>query len=197
MTDKELIGFLSFIIVSISTIHYFALTLKGTLKPHVFTWLMWGLVMGISAAARAADQAGPGAWAGWGGAISCASIGFLAIFKGEKHITKGDVAALLGALSAIPVWMMTNNPLFAVLIVTTIDVIAYYPTWRKSYLRPYEEATFPYMVANVMHVISLCANIHYSLTTVLTPAVMIFANAALVSMILLRRKSARAALSPS
>lgn len=188
MTFKETIGILSCVIVTISTLRYFYLTFQGTLKPHVFTWLVWGLVMGISAAARAADDAGPGAWAAWGGAVSCASVGFLAIFKGEKTITRGDILSLLFSLSAIPVWVVTRNPLYAVIIVTAVDVVAYYPTFRKTYSKPYEEAIFPFLIANLLHVVSLVANLNYTLTTTLTPAVLLFANVALISMILWRRK---------
>jgi len=188
MTEKEIIGILSCVIVTFSTLRYFFLTFKGTLKPHVFTWVVWGLVMGISAAARATDDAGPGAWSAWGGAISCGSIGLLAIFLGEKTITRGDILALLISLSAIPVWMVTNNPLYAVLIVTTVDVVAYYPTFRKVFLKPYEEAIFPFVVANLLHIASLCANLNYTLTTTFTPSVLLFANVALISTILWQRK---------
>jgi len=190
-TIKEAIGLLSFVIVTITTFQYFTLTLKGTIKPHVCTWVLWGIVMLISAAARAAADAGPGAWAAWAGAFSCASIGVLAIFKGEKDITRSDILVFLGALSAIPVWLVTNNPLYAVIIVTAIDVIAYAPTCRKSYYRPFEECVTPYFTANTLHVFSLLANLTYSLTTTLTPVVLILANIGLITLILVRRRQLR------
>jgi len=195
--SKEAIGLLSFVIALIATGQYFVFTIRGKIKPHVFTWLVWGLVMGISAAARTADNAGPGAWAAWAVSASCLSIGVLAVFKGEKNITKSDIVAFVGALSAIPVWLVTNNPLMAVLIVTAIDLIGYYPTFRKSFHRPFEEATFNYFISNALHLLSLYANAHTSLTTTITPIAYFLANSCLVILILIRRRQLPLAQAPT
>jgi len=90
-------------------------------------------------------------------------------------------------LSAIPLWYYTKNPLAAVIIATIIDVLAYYPTFRKSYLKPKEEMIFSYIVSNAKHIMSLFAMSGYSMTTVLYPVALFIMNGALIGMLALRR----------
>ena len=146
------------------------------------------MVAGIAAAARGAGHAGAGTWGSWANAASCLSVTILALVWGEKNITRSDVVAFLAALSAIPVWLATDNPLLAVIIVASIDVLGFYPTVRKSYIKPHEEMTFNYWVANGNHILSMLATTVYSLTTVLAPVVMFTANTAFIVMLLWRRR---------
>jgi hypothetical protein len=187
LLDKDNFGYLSILVTIAATLPYWRLVWTGKTKPHMFTWIVWGLVMGISAAGRSATHAGPGAWGAWAQTLSCGSIAVLAIFKGEKSITRSDLISFVAALLAIPVWLVMKDPLLAIIFVTLIDVVAYYPTVRKSFVRPHEEATYNYLVANTVHVFSLFANRHYSLATCFTPVVMLTANSLLVGMILYRR----------
>jgi hypothetical protein len=185
---KEIIGYLSILVAIVATVPYCRLMYLNKAKPHVFTWFIWALIMGISAAARDAAHAGPGAWGAWAGGTSCFLIALYALFKGEKNITRSDTISFVVALLAIPLWLATGNPLTAVIIVTSIEVVAYYPTVRKSYRRPHEELTYNYMVANSLHLMSMLANNTLSLTTMLTPVTLFTANTALIIFIFWRRK---------
>ncbi|MGE4351549.1 MAG: hypothetical protein AB7E52_05090 [Bdellovibrionales bacterium] len=185
---KELLGLVAFIITIAATTKYFALTWQGKIKPHVFTWTVWGLVVGISAAIRAADHAGPGAWPAWANAASCLSIAVLAFFKGEKSINKSDVICFILALGAIPLWLVADNPVLSMLIVVGIDLIGYIPTFRKSFHAPYQEATFNYYVANSLNLLSIFATEHHSFLTLFAPCAMILANSSLIAMLVWRRR---------
>jgi hypothetical protein len=44
-------------------------------------------------------------------AAFCLGIGILALFRGEKHITCGDWMAFLTTFLAIPLWVVTADPL--------------------------------------------------------------------------------------
>ena len=50
------IGFVGFAI-------YFRSIFKHNIKPHLFSWLIWGLSGGIVFVAQFLEGAGPGAWA--------------------------------------------------------------------------------------------------------------------------------------
>ena len=82
--DKNLLGYLSILGSLIATIRYVSLVLKGKVKPHVFTWVIWALVMGIAAAARTAENAGPGAWGQWSACAACFTVALLALRNGKK-----------------------------------------------------------------------------------------------------------------
>jgi hypothetical protein len=140
--DKALLGQLSVALVTASTILYWRLMLLRRIKPHLYTWLIWGLAVGIAAAGRHVEHAGPGAWSMAAMSLSCLSIALLSLRYGERDITRGDLVALLACLAAVPLWYFTSNALAAIVLVTAIDLGGYYPTVRKSWLRPQEEATY-------------------------------------------------------
>ena len=128
-------------------------------------------------------QAGAGA-----GGLACASIAVLALFKGERHITRTDWAAFAAALSALPLWYVTHDALWAVIWISVIDVLGFYPTLRKSYRRPHEELIFTHLTSGIKHVLSLFALEAWLMTTWLYPSVIAAANLALVAVIVRRRK---------
>jgi len=191
--DKVLLGQVSVALVSASTLLYWRLMLQRRIKPHLFTWLIWALAVGIAAAGRHAERAGPGAWSMAAMAVSCLSVALLALRYGERDITRGDVVALLACLAALPLWYLTRSALAAIVLVTAIDLVGYYPTVRKSWMRPHEEATYNFVLSNIVHGLSLAANEAHTLATVLTPSCILVANSALIGTIWWRRAVTRAA----
>ncbi|MBP7252611.1 MAG: hypothetical protein KBA75_03895 [Alphaproteobacteria bacterium] len=184
---KEWMGALSVVVVVLVTILYVRQMLAGKIKPHLFTWVIWTLTTGIAAAARTTEHAGAGAWGQWAAAASCLIVVILALRQGEKGITRSDQIAFGLALLAMPLWQLTENALAAVVMVTGIDLLGYYPTFRKSWVRPHEEAIFNYVAANVIHILSLFATEQITLVNVLFQVAVFTANTLLIIMVLIRR----------
>lgn len=115
---------------------YFITIYKGQTKPHAFSWALWGVMTGIAAFAQLKLGGGPSVWALFFVAATCSFIAILSLFIGEKNYTRLDWLALAGALAAIPVWQMTNEPLAALLMLMVIDALSYTPTIRKTYAKP-------------------------------------------------------------
>ncbi len=195
--DKALLGQVSVALVTTSTILYWRLMLRRRIKPHLFTWLIWGLAVGIAAAGRHVEHAGPGAWSMAAMSLSCLSVAALSLRYGERDITRGDLIALLACLAAVPLWYLTSNALAAIVLVTAIDLGGYYPTVRKSWMRPREEATYNFVLSNIVHGLSLAANQVHSLATMLTPSCILVANSLLIGMIWWRRAKLRGAAAAS
>jgi hypothetical protein len=186
---KTILGALAVLMTIWAHIPYLLHTLKGTNKPHVFTWVIWTLLTGIAFAAQVVGKAGPGAWAtGFTSAI-CLVITIAAYRVGEKHITRSDWAMFLFGLASIPIWMMTSDPIWSIWIVTIIDVSAVYPTFRKSWLRPHEENSFMYGFNIPRHVITILAITNLSLTTWLYPAGLLVMNLVMFVMLKTRRSN--------
>ncbi len=93
-------------------------------------------------------------------------------------------------MSSLPFWYLTSDPLWAVLILTTVDVIGFGPTMRKAYRFPHEEQLTFYMIFVVRNsiAIAIAALEHYSLTTILFPAATAVAYLMLVLMVAYRRR---------
>ena len=187
MTTKDMFGALSLLLSVVSYVPYIRSIFVANTKPHAFTWLVWGTVMAIAFVAQLADKAGAGSWATGLSAAFCLSISIIAIFRGEKHITRGDWIALLTTLLAIPLWLATADPLWSVLLVTGIDAVAYYPTFRKSYAKPDEELALKYVLTVIRYVFSLLALGHFTVVTSVYQLVSILMEMAIVIMLLWRR----------
>lgn len=186
---KELFGAVAVVLPIVGYSRYFWDIYKGRTKPHVFSWLVWGVVASVVFFAQLSDHAGPGAWTMAFGAIIYFTIAALALFRGEKDIRRSDWVAFLGALAAIPVWQVTGEPLAAVVIVTFIDAMACYPTFRKTYTKPHQETLFMYALEVVRFSLSLVALETYSAVTVLSPLFIIVADLSFIGMALWRRNS--------
>jgi hypothetical protein len=187
MTLKNMFGLLSLVLSVVSYVPYARSIFVANTKPHAFTWLVWGAVMAIAFVAQLLDKAGAGSWATGLSAAFCLGIGVVALFRGEKHITRGDWIALVITLLAIPLWVVTSDPLWSVLLVTGIDAVAYYPTFRKSYVKPDEELAFKYVLTVIRYLFSLLALEHYTVVTSVYQLVSTVMEMAIVVMLLWRR----------
>jgi hypothetical protein len=182
-----MLGLLSVFLSVVSYVPYVRSIFVANTKPHAFTWLVWGTVMAIAFVAQLSDRAGAGSWATGLSAAFCLGIGVIALFRGEKHITRGDWIAFLVTFLAIPLWVVTSDPLWSVLLVTAIDAVAYYPTFRKSYAKPDEELAFKYVLTVIRYLLSLLALEHYTVVTSVYQLVSIVMEAGIVVMLLWRR----------
>lgn len=188
MTDKEIIGGISVVVGVVGQGLYLWQLLRHTIKPHIFSWIIWGLLGLIGFAAQYAAKAGPGCWALGVSSVFCFFIAAAGLFYGEKSITRGDWICFICLLSAIPAWVVTNNPLSAVVIVSAIDAGAFYPTFRKSWATPHDEGVTAFILYGVQMAFSLAALESFTLTTALYPSVMLAMNIALTSTLLYRRR---------
>jgi hypothetical protein len=131
--------------------------------------------------------AGGAVWVTGATAVVCVFITLAAFKSGTKDIKPLDCFMFAGGLAAIPLWIMTNNPLWSIVLITFIDLVAFYPTIRKSWRRPDEENSFMYGFNVPRHAITLAAINQYSVTTVLYSAFLLFMNAAVYVMLKARR----------
>lgn len=169
-------------------IPYLKETITGINKPHIFTWIIWSLLTFIAFFAQLTGNAGPGAWVTAITGIICIIITIAAFRHGEKHITRSDWIMFLLGLSAIPAWILTSDPFLAVIIVTAIDLSAIYPTFRKSWHKPFEENSFMYGFNIPRHAISILSIDVISPVTVLYPAGLLAMNLVMYFMLRMRRK---------
>lgn len=171
-------------------IPYLATTLKGTNKPHIFTWVIWSLLTFIAFAAQITGGAGPGAWVTGVTGLICLVITAAALRTGERDITRSDWVMFIAGLAAIPVWAVTSDPLWSVIIVVGIDAAAFWPTFRKSWHRPFEENSFMYGFNIPRHCASLLSLQVFSPVTALYPGMLLVMNTVMYIMLKLRRRLA-------
>ena len=161
---------------------------KKETQPHLFSWLNWGLVVGIGAYAQFQLDGGPSAWVLVVVSSTCLFIALLSLFVGEKDITKSDWFAFIGALCAIPVWVITNDPLMAIFVIVTIDILTYYPTIRKSWQKPYSEPPTSYFWAGLRYFLAIFAIPDITWETLCYPFFLMATDWAFAVFLLIRRR---------
>ncbi len=187
---KELLSTLAIALTLIAFVPYIFGILKGETKPHVFSWVIWGSTTFVVFLAQLQDGGGVGAWPiGISGVITL----FIAVLafkhKSDITITPLDWVFLITAFTALPFWYLTDNPLWAVVILTIVDVLGFGPTLRKVYYKPYSEPLYFIALFAARNLIVILALEHYSITTVLFPAAVSVACILLMATMIYRRYS--------
>lgn len=186
---KEILGVIAIIITFYSFYPYIKSICRGETQPHVFSWVVWGLTTIIVFFAQLSDDGGAGAWSiGVSGVLTC----FVALLAYQKKtdlsIKKLDWVFFILALLAIPFWFFTSNAMWAIIILTTVDVLGFGPTLRNSYHNPHSEQVLFYFLFTLRNAISIFALYHFSLITALFPIATGVGCLILILVIVVRRK---------
>ncbi|MBT2970891.1 MAG: hypothetical protein KME56_15110 [Candidatus Thiodiazotropha sp. (ex Ctena orbiculata)] len=189
---KELFSGLAVAITFIAFFPYIRAIIAGRTKPHVFSWIIWGTTTFIVFLAQLEDGGGVGAWPiGISGLITL-FIAFLAYRKkSDITITRVDWSFFVAAMVSIPVWYVTSDPTWAVILLTTIDVIGFGPTIRKAFAHPYDEDVTFFALFVLRNVLVIAALENYSIATLLFPAVIAAVCLLFIIMIIHRRGAFR------
>lgn len=154
----------------VTFISYVRGILRGDIRPHAFSWVIWSITTSIVAVAQVRAGGGPGAWAiGLSAAITLV-ITILALLRhGDRAITRIDWLLLIGALASLPAWSITDDPMWAVLILTAIDLQGFGPTLRTAYADPHRESALFFGWFILRNALVIAALEHWSVTTVAFP----------------------------
>lgn len=182
-------GALSVLIGIASFLPYFRDIYRGATKPHPFSWLIWGILDSTVFAAQIAKGAGAGSWATAVTLVFTFIIAIVSFKRGEKRITMTDWLCLIGGFGGIVLWILTSDPLQAVIVVTLTNSLAMIPTIRKSFARPHEETLSMYALAVAKWIPALFAMESFVPTNWLFPASLVFWNSAMVVVLVVRRSS--------
>lgn len=192
LLSKEIWGFIAILLTFAAFGPYIFQIWFGHIRPHYFSFLIWGFTTFVIFLGQLADGGGAGAWPIGVSGIITLFVAWLAYLKRATHtVTKTDIFFLVIALSALPLWSVTNDPMWAVLLLVGIDLFGTIPTMRKAHVFPHEEQALFFSVMIARNAVSILALEHYSVTTLAFPVTIGLANIVLVGLILIRRLQLR------
>lgn len=190
MDYKNLCSAVAIALTFTAFIPYMRDIVRGHIKPHVFSWVIWGATTSVVFFAQLEGKGGAGAWAiGLSGAISILIALLAALKHADSSITQTDWLFFAAALSSLPFWYLTRDPLWAVVVLTTVDLLGFGPTIRKAYDDPHSESQLFFALFLVRNFFVLMALATYSVTTVLFPAAIAITCALLIVMVAYRRRA--------
>lgn len=189
MPYKELISIIAVGITLLAFYPYICAIKSNRIKPHVFSWVIWGITTFIVFLAQYQAKGGAGAVPiGVSGVITL-FVAWLAFRRSaDTSIHRADWFFLSLALLSLPFWYFTSDPLWAVVVLTITDLLGFGPTIRKAYQHPFDENTTFFALFATRNLLVIIAMENYSLTTILFPAAIGLACMVLIAMILYRRR---------
>lgn len=186
---KELFAILAALLVIAGHAPYVRSMLRRTIEPHPYTWFVGAVISSIVFAGQYFGGAGIGILPTAVSALFSLSIFLLSFRYGFRGITKFDTALLALAILAIGPWLLTDDPTLSVVFAVGIDLIAFVPSLRKTWLRPQSEPRLVYAVNLVRHSFALMALEAYTLVTALHSIAMLAASGTML--LLIKRRSLR------
>ena len=191
---KAVLAALAMLLTVVAFVPYLRSIFLGQTRPHVFSWIIWGINTGVAFLAVLAERGGAGAWPIGFSCVLTLFVAALAYLKrADVTITRVDWLFFSAALIAMPAWWVANDPLWAVVLITGIELLGFGPTFRKCWHQPYSESISFLATLIVRNMLIVAALEHYQFTTLLFPIAMAAACGGLIAIMLWRRPRAASA----
>lgn len=185
---KQTIAIIAALLAVAGNVPYLLDIVKKKVKPHPYTWLVWSLVSCIIFFGQVAKGAGIGALPTAASELFTIIIFFFSLQYGFKNIKKIDTVFLMLALAGLIPWVLTKDPTISVIIAVSIDLVAFVPTIRKTWLYPKTETPVLYGSNVLRHILMLFSLQAYNIATTLHSIVMITTNTIMTAIILWKKR---------
>lgn len=119
--------------------------------------------------------------------LSSALIALLSIKYGYGSLHKRDGISIVVAALGFILWLITDKPLLAIMIVIAIDFAGFWLTLIKTWRAPHSETLITWQLNCLSAAISLLAISTWTLTIVIYPLYAVFGTALIVWLIMYRR----------
>lgn len=186
---KITIAIFASLLAIVGNVPYLRDILKKRVQPHPYTWLVWSMVSCIIFFGQLAKGAGIGALPTAASEIFTIIIFIFSLRYGFKDIHWSDTVFFIIALLGIIPWILTKDPTISVIIAVSIDLVAFIPTIRKTFLHPKTETPTLYITNVLRHILMLFSLQAYNIATTLHSIAMITTNTIMTLLIVRKRKN--------
>lgn len=180
---KELFAIIASVFAIIGNISYFRDVLSKRIKPHPYTWFVWTIVSGVTFFGQLVKGAGIGVLPTGIAELFTVLIFLFSLRYGFKQVTKRDTYYLFFALSGLIPWILFKDPTISIIIVVTIDIIAFIPTLEKTKRNPHTETSTLYFMNVARHILTLFSLRTYNVATTIHSVAMIVLNSLMTAFI--------------
>lgn len=191
---KNILGIAATFLVFLGYVPYLRDIIKGKTKPHLYSWFLWAFVTAIAFALQFSGGAGSGSFVTLAAALMCIAVIILGFIQKSKiKIIKIDTIFLILAFIALGLWLIAKQPVLSAILATSVDLLGFAPTVRKSWNNPYTETLSFYYLNSLRFGLAVVALQKYSLVTALYPISWLVANSMFAVMLILRRRQVKEA----
>lgn len=173
---NEFLVFIAVILAIIGNVPYLKDVIQNKIQPHPYTWLVWSIVSAVTFFGQLVKGGGIGSIPTGVSELFTIIIFLFSLRYGFKNILKKDTYFLVIALLGLIPWALTSDPTISVVIVVLIDLVAFIPTLRKTWLHPKTETSILYAMNVARHLLTLFTLEALNIATALHSVVMIVTN---------------------
>ncbi len=163
---------------------------KGVTKPNLAGWVLYTVAMIMIVASSIALNAWQAVWL----AVAYIFGQFLVIgfsFKtGYFAFTRFDYSCIALSFFSLILWILTSNPLYALVLNVIVDALGTVTVLRRLYLHPGTEDTKAWTVSFLVATLNVFAVASLDLSNALYPIYLVFANGFIAALSLRGTKNA-------
>lgn len=187
---KVVLGLIAGAIALLAYVVYVVSILRGKSKPNRATWWIWsfmGLVLALSYQFSGAENT---IWVPYVEFLGPFIIALLSLKYGEGGLNdKTDAICLIGALLSILLWIISKNPVVALITNLITDSFAIVPTIKKSYLRPEGEDFWAWFGTGMADSLNFFAVERFSFAILIYPVYMLLSDLIIIVILFIRKKN--------
>jgi hypothetical protein len=184
---REILVGIAVLFAVIGNVPYLRDVISKKIQPHPYTWLVWSIVSLVTFIGALVKGAGIGAIPIGISELFTIVIFIFSLRYGFKNIVRKDTYFLIIALLGLIPWYLTKDPTISVIIVVCIDLVAFIPTLRKTWVHPETESYLLYTMNALRHVLILLSLSSYNVATTIHSIAMIITNTMMT--IFIKRKN--------
>ena len=186
--NRDILPLIGSIVIIIGFLPYVNLTIEKKIKPRIATFITFTLIATTSTAAALSEQAYASAMVTGSLTVMQSIVLFFAVKNGEQAYSRIDWASQAISLFGIVAWMISKNPLYAIIFNLLADFFGYVPSFYHSWKAPKDETWLPWLIVSSGAVLTFLGTSDRTLINVLFPGYLMVINASLGLSILYRQK---------
>ena len=159
-------------------VSYVTALLKGRVRPNLVSWFFWGLTALIAFVLELFHGGGSRAFVTLAVGIGPVIVFVIALAKGLHKNRFTAVDKYCAALTAfgLVLWLLTKNPLLALITSIVVDFVSGIPTIVKTYHHPHTEKALPYALSSAAMAVTLLTIHDWQPMVWLFPAYILWTN---------------------
>jgi hypothetical protein len=185
---KQALSVIAVVLTFLAYIPYYRDIVRGKTHPHIYSWALWALLTVLIVALQIKGNAGSAIYVTASAGLLCIGVIVLGLKHGKRDITTSDTIVAILGLIAIGFWLIIGQPIISIVLVVIADLLAFVPTVRKSWHKPYSETLSLYATNTLRFTLALLAVKEYTILSSLWLAVWVLANGLFSVMLVIRRK---------
>jgi len=188
LENSALIGIVAGVINTAGLVPYIRDIFRHKTKPERAMWWIYCALFTLLFAAQAKAGADWLLFVTASYVLSSTLIAILSLRYGYGSFHKRDFVSITIATIGLILWLITDRPLVAILMVIIVDVAGFWLTLVKTWHAPHTETLISWQLAFLAAFLSIFSITTWSLDVVIYPLYAVSGNALIVWLIMHRRK---------